>query len=228
MYGGTLLPRTPREAFAAGRFNKVPVLQGITRHEERGRVYGLELQKKADTKDPAAQIDRADYDRHLTNAFEERAPAVAAQYPVSAYGDSPALALGAALTDGNWARHSVDTGRALARHVPTYTYEFADGEVPWYADARYQKPGFDVGAAHMFELPYLFELDAFEPLTPAQQGLSKDMIRIWTHFARTGKADWKPTTPTEPNVQALASGPGGIRPVDFAKDHRYEFWKSLR
>ncbi|MFJ6761101.1 carboxylesterase/lipase family protein [Streptomyces sp. NPDC091273] len=228
VYGGTLLPRTPQEAFASGQFNKVPVLQGINRYEERGRVYGFELQKKAMAQDPAAQIDQADYDRHLKDVFKEQAPAVAAQYPVSAFGNSPALALGAALTDGNWARPSVDSGRALSRHVPTHTYEFADNEVPWYSDAQYQKPGFDVGAAHMFELPYLFGLDAYEPLTPAQQGLSHEMIRIWTHFARTGKAGWKPTTQAAPNVQSLASGPGGVHPVDFAKDHRYDFWKSLR
>lgn len=53
------------------------------------------------------------------------------------------------------------------------------------------------------------------------------MIRIWTDFARTGKAPWKPATPTTPNTQSLASGPGGIHPVDFAEDHRYDFWKSL-
>ncbi|RST01889.1 carboxylesterase family protein [Streptomyces sp. WAC07149] len=195
VYGGTLLPRLPQEASASGQFNKVPVLQGINRYEERGRVYGFELQKKAVTRDPAAQLDQADYDHYIEDIFKEHAPAAAARYPVSAYGNSPALALAAALTDGNWARHSVDSGRALSRHTPTYTYEFADGEVPWYSDAQYQKPGFDVGAAHTFELPYLFELDAHESLTPAQQ--------------------------------SLASGPGGIRPVDFANVHQYEFWKSL-
>ncbi|MEW1689888.1 carboxylesterase/lipase family protein [Streptomyces sp. NPDC091265] len=229
VYGGELLPRTPQEAFAEGRFNKVPVLQGINRYEERGRVYGMELAKKAATGDPDAQIDRTDYRVALEGQFgADRAPAVAAAYPVSAYDDSPALALAAALTDGNWARHSLDSGRALARHVRTYTYEFADSTVPWYSDPNYLKPGFEVGAAHTFELPYLFELDAYESLTPAQQALSAKMIRIWTGFARTGRADWKPTTPQAPNAQALAGGPGGIHPVDFAKDHHEDFWKSLR
>ncbi|MFE7394149.1 carboxylesterase/lipase family protein [Streptomyces sp. NPDC057582] len=229
VYGGKLLPHTPREAFDTGQFNKVPVLHGINRHEERARVYGLELAKKAASGDPDAQIDQADYHTHLEQEFgKEQASVVAARYPISAYDNSPALALAAALTDGNWARHSVDSGRALSSHVPTYTYEFADTEVPWYSDANYQRPEFEVGAAHTFELPYLFELDAYESLTPAQQGLSKEMIRIWTNFARTGKADWKPTTPAAPNAQSLASGPGGIHPVDFTKDHRYDFWKSLR
>jgi para-nitrobenzyl esterase len=229
VYGGKLLPRTPQEAFATGEFNKVPVLQGINRYEERGRVYGLELAKKATTGDPDAQIDAADYHAYLEEEFgKEQAAVIAVAYPISAYDNSPALALAAALTDGNWAQHSVDTGRALSGHVPTYTYEFADSAVPWYSDPSYQKPEFEVGAAHTFELPYLFELDAYESLTPAQQRLSNGMIRIWTDFARTGKADWKPTTPAAPNAQSLASGPGGIHPVDFAKDHRYDFWKSLR
>ncbi|MER7000600.1 carboxylesterase family protein [Streptomyces sp. NPDC000410] len=229
VFGGELLPRTPQEAFATGNFNKVPVLQGITRDEERARVYGIELGKKQATGDPDAQIDESDRRTHLEQEFgKKQASAIAARYPSSAYGNSPAAALGAALTDGNWARQSVDSGRALSRHVPTYTYEFADSTVPWYADPNYRKPAFDVGAGHTFDLPYLFELDAYQPLSPAQRGLSDEMIRIWSDFARTGKADWKPTTPTAPNAQALASGPGGIRPVDFAAQHHYGFWISLR
>lgn len=54
------------------------------------------------------------------------------------------------------------------------------------------------------------------------------MIRIWSDFARTARASWTPTTPAAPNVRSLASGPGGIRPVDFAENHRYGFWSTLR
>ncbi|MFZ3499117.1 carboxylesterase/lipase family protein [Streptomyces sp. 5.8] len=228
VYGGGLLPRTPGEAFASGRFNKVPVLQGINRDEERARVYGLELAKKRDTHDPDARLDETDRLEVLEDTFgKERAAVVAAQYPASAYGGSPGLALAAALTDGNWARHSVETGRALSRHVPTYTYEFAERTTPWYSDPQFPKPGFETGAGHTFELPYLFEADAYEKLTPRQQGLSAEMIAVWADFARTGTAGWKATTPSAPNAQSLASGPGGIHPVDFAGDHRYAFWKSL-
>lgn len=228
VYGGGLLPRTPGEAFASGRFNKVPVLQGINRDEERARVYGLELAKKQNTHDPDARLDESDRLKALEDTFgEERAAAVAARYPAAAYGGSPGLALAAALTDGNWARHSVETGRALSRHVPTYTYEFAERTTPWYSDPQFPEPGFETGAGHTFELPYLFEIDAYEKLNPEQLRLSADMIAVWTDFARTGKADWKATTPTAPNAQSLASGPGGIHPVDFAKDHQYAFWKSL-
>lgn len=227
VYGGELLPLTPKEAFATGKFNKVPVLQGINRDEQRAMVYGMELAKKRDTGDPDATIDAADYRERLEDEFgKEKAAAVAARYPVEAYDATPALALAAALTDARYAKPSVETGRALARHVPTYSYEFAEKETPWYADPMYPKPGFPAGAGHLSELPYLFELDDYEELDPAQRGLSDAMIRIWTDFARTGKATWKPGTPATPNAQSLASGPDGIHPVDFAKEHQYDFWKA--
>lgn len=226
VYGGELLPLTPEKAFATGRFNKVPVLQGINHDEQRAMVYGMELAKKQTTGDPDATIDAADYRARLEAEFgKEKATAVAERYPIHAYDGIPALALAAALTDAHFARPAVDTGFAIARHVPTYSYEFAEKETPWYADPAYPKPSFPAGAGHLFELPYLFEIDDYEKLDPAQRGLSDAMIRIWTDFARTGKADWKPTTPSAPNTQSLASGPGGIHPVDFAKDHQYDFWK---
>ncbi|MFF5159946.1 carboxylesterase/lipase family protein [Streptomyces sp. NPDC000348] len=228
VHGGGLLPRTPEQAFSTGRFNKVPVLQGINRDEARALAYGLETAKKAATGDPDARLDEADHRAHLTQTFgTERADAVAARYPVAAYDGSPALALAAALTDAEWARPTVDTGRALSRHVPTYTYEFAETENPWYADPNYRKPSFPVGAGHTFELPYLFDLDAFEPLTRTQHRLSDRMIRLWSTFAHKGRAPWKPTTPAALNTQSLASGPNGIHPVDFAENHRYAFWTSL-
>nr|WP_159107513.1 carboxylesterase family protein [Streptomyces rubrogriseus] len=207
----------------------MPVLQGINRHEGRAGAYAAEMGKKGATGDPEAVLDQADYRARLEQEFGPRkAVAIAARYPVSAYDGSPALALGAVLTDADQARRTVDTGRTLARGVRTYTYEFADHETPWYADAAtYPKPSFPMAATHTFELPYLFELTEFDPLTEPQQALSDAMIRIWSNFARTGKAPWKPTTTASPNAQSLASGPDGVHPVDFAKDHQYDFWKSL-
>ncbi|MGE6734040.1 carboxylesterase family protein, partial [Streptomyces sp. NPDC059900] len=228
VYGGELLPLTPEKAFASGRFNKVPVLQGINHDEQRAMVYGMELAKKQTTGDPDATIDTADYRARLEEEFgKEKAAKVAARYPVGAYDNTPALALAAALTDALYAAPAIDTGRALAARVPTYAYEFAEKETPWYADPAYPKPGFPAGAGHLFELPYLFEIDDYEKLSHAQRDLSDAMIRIWSDFARTGRAGWQPVTPAGHHTLSLASGPGGIRPVDFAGDHRYGFWKSL-
>ncbi|MFZ3598443.1 carboxylesterase/lipase family protein [Streptomyces sp. BH104] len=228
VYGDKLLPRTPQQAFAEGRFNQVPVLQGITRDENLGAVYGMELAKRQSTGNPDATLDETDYRTQLEATFgEDRARAVAAEYPVAVHGGSPALALGAALTDGDHGRATVVTGQALSRHVPTYTFEFADDPTPWYSDPAYTEPSFPAGAMHTFDLPYLFELSAHRPLDARQRALSAEMIDIWTGFARTGRAPWKPATQSALNAQALASGPGGIRPVDFAKEHHDAFWKSL-
>jgi para-nitrobenzyl esterase len=135
VYGGRLLPRTPQEAFATGEFHKVPVLQGINQDEGRVIAFGMELGKRKATGDPNARIEEADYHAFLEGEFgKEQAAVIAERYPVEAYDDTPALALAAALTDGTWARSAIDTGRALSAQVPTYTFEFADREVPWYAD----------------------------------------------------------------------------------------------
>ncbi|MHB9756970.1 carboxylesterase/lipase family protein [Streptomyces sp. BYX5S] len=228
VYGGKLLPRTPQQAFASGTFAKVPVLQGITRDENLGMVYSMELMKRQATGDPEATLDESDYRTQLEAAFgAAKAPAVAAEYPAEDHDGSVALALGAALTDGDHGRATVATGQALSRHVPTYTYEFAEEDTPWYADPAYPEPSFPAGAMHTFELPYLFEISAYQPLDERQRGLSDAMIDIWAGFARTGKAPWQTGTPAVLNAQALASGPGGIRPVDFAKAHHDTFWKSL-
>ncbi|MFE4423452.1 hypothetical protein [Streptomyces sp. NPDC056817] len=54
------------------------MLQGINRYEERGRVYGLELAKKAATGDPEARIDETDYHAHLQDEFgKEQAARIA-------------------------------------------------------------------------------------------------------------------------------------------------------
>lgn len=54
------------------------------------------------------------------------------------------------------------------------------------------------------------------------------MIRYWTGFARTGApaADGLPPWPRG-QVQSLAPGPDGIRPVDFAAEHRLDFWAGV-
>ncbi|CAM5601607.1 carboxylesterase family protein [Streptomyces aurantiogriseus] len=61
-----------------------------------------------------------------------------------------------------------------------------------------------------------------------RDALAEGVATAADDFARTGRTAWKPTTPAATNAQQLASGPGGIKPVDFAKDHHYAFWKTLR
>jgi para-nitrobenzyl esterase len=70
-------------------------------------------------------------------------------------------------------------------------------------------------------------------LPPAQQRLSDQMIGAWTRFAHTGDPNgegitaWPRFRGARGQVQSLAPGHGGIRPVDLGREHRCGFWQSL-
>ncbi|MDP4503205.1 carboxylesterase/lipase family protein [Nonomuraea turcica] len=221
--GGAFLPLSPAQAIASGRFHRVPVLYGINRHEQRMHVWGLEMAKYQ------GPIPADRYDEEVHAAFGAHAGKVLARYPLSAYA-SPSQALATALTDAEYARPALDTGRALSRHVPTYAFEFADANAPWFA--AFPKP-YDMGAYHAAELPYLFDVGYNQPLTGQQRHLAGHMIGYWTRFARTGDPNgsgapaWHPFTTARAAIQSLAPGDDGIKPADFARDHRYDFWTSL-
>jgi para-nitrobenzyl esterase len=212
--GARLLPVSPAEAFATGRFNRVPVLYGGNHDEETGQLAGGELAGV-----PPLTADA--YPAALAEKFGTNAEAVLAQYPLADFG-SPSEALAAALTDHNWSRPTDDTRRLLARHVPVYAYEFAERNTPWFPG--FPQASFPVGASHMLELPYLFSVGY---LTPApQQDLRHTMTDEWAHFAATGKTSW-PRFRAGGYVQSLASGPDGIHRTDFEADHKLAFWRDL-
>lgn len=219
--GGPVLPLAPVEALAAGRFSKVPVMQGINRDEERFMVAGAELQT-------GHVLTDAEYPQRITALFGERAPAVLARYPRGHYG-SASEALATVLTDSRWALGAVDSARLLSRRVPTYAYEFADARAPWFRGAPL--PSFPLGAYHTAELPYLFTAGYADPLSRAQQRLSRQLIAYWTRFARSGNPNgpatpaWREFRNTTRYVQSLA--PDEVGAVDLAREHHYPFWKSL-
>ncbi|GLY87748.1 carboxylesterase/lipase family protein [Actinoallomurus iriomotensis] len=221
--GGSVLPEDPARAIAGGRFHHVPVLAGTNHDEERMHVWGLEMAKYGGPIPADAYIDE------VRAAFGDDAEEVLARYPLSRYA-SASQALATALTDAEYAKPALDTYNALSRRVPTYAYEFADTNAPWFAGVP--KP-YAMGAYHAAELPYLFETTGTEPLTESQQPLSDQMIGYWTRFARTGAPNgsaapvWQRFTPTRPYVQSLAPGEHGIKPASFARDHDYAFWNSL-
>lgn len=212
--GGRLLPVSPADAFASGRFNRVPVLYGGNHDEEAGQLAGRELAGMP-------PLTAAAYPAALAESFGPAADAVLARYPLTDFG-SPSEALAAALTDRDWALPIDDARRLLADHVPVYAYEFAERNTPWFPG--FPQASFPVGASHMLELPYLFSVGY---LTPApQQDLRDIMIDHWTHFARTGDAGW-PRFRGGEYVRSLASGPGGVHRTDYRADHQLDFWRGL-
>lgn len=153
------------------------------------------------------------------------------RYPADRY-DRPDETWSKLVTDLVFGRSMSDLNHALARQVPTYAYEFADREAPWMSDMP--APPFPLRAFHAAELQYQFDTGYFagQELSPKQQRLSDQMIRYWTRFAHTGNPNgpgtpyWRPASQAPALAQSLAPGRHGIRPVDFDRDHLYDFWRS--
>lgn len=197
-YGNALLPTAPDQALASGRFHRVPVVQGSNRDEMRMFV-GLSLAAF-----PIRTED--DYRARLVEAFGPAAPAVEARYPAAGH-PTPALAWAAVLTDRSLACTTLAADRAIAARapgLPLYGYEFSDADAPVLAGLP-GNPGFPYGAAHGFEMPFLFpSLLTEQPLTEAQRALSDRMVGYWTAFARTGD----PNTADAPRWPVLRPSAG--------------------
>lgn len=216
-YGNSTLPLEPRRALEAGRFHRVPVMQGTTQDEMR-----LFL---AQTLAAYPIGDETAYRARLEASFgASTARAVEARYPVSGY-PTPAVAWATLLSDASFVCPTLRDGAALGRRVPTYGYRFSDRDAPNFTGLP-DVPGLPYGAAHGFELPYLFTM---APLPDPQRRLADRMTGYWTAFARTGvpaapgAPEW-PRYRAPASVLSLAPGPGGIRTVDARAEHHCTLW----
>ncbi|MEU3777834.1 carboxylesterase family protein [Streptomyces sp. NPDC032472] len=217
-YGNGALPLEPRRALETGRFHRVPVILGTNRDEMR--LFLAAVLRAFPIPDEAA------YRSRLELSFgAAAAQAVAARYPVGAYA-TPALAWAAVMTDVSFVCPGLRDGRRLARYVPTYAYRFGDRDAPNFTGLPAVE-GFPFGAAHGFELPYLFDYGV--ALTGPQRELSNRMTGYWAAFAHAGTpaAPAAPQWPRfghSPSVLSLAPGPGGITTLDAEAEHGCAFW----
>ncbi|MFI8193031.1 carboxylesterase/lipase family protein [Streptomyces sp. NPDC085946] len=208
---GEVLPSQVTDALESGRFHRVPVLQGTTADEGRLTV--------ATTYDLAGrQLTAADYPVAVRAAYGTRADEILARYPLSDHG-TPAEALGAVLTDSQFACLQSRTAGLMAAHTRSYQYEFADRHAMDYLNLPI---GFPIGAPHGSEIRYVF---GGVTGTPAQNALSDRMVGYWTNFARTGvpyAAD-APRWPLFPKVLTLA--PEAITSsTAFPERHQCDLW----
>ncbi|MFD7256476.1 carboxylesterase/lipase family protein [Streptomyces sp. NPDC059874] len=216
-YGNALLPMEPRRALEAGRFHRVPVVQGTTLDEMRVFV--------AQTLAAYPVADEAAYRARLEESFgAATARVVEAAYPVSGH-PTPAVAWATLLSDASFTCPTLRDSGALARHVPTYGYRFSDRDAPNFMGLP-EVAELPYGASHGFELPYLFTM---APLAAPQRELADRMTGYWTAFARTGvpRAQGAPDWPRHRSagpVLSLAPGADGIRTVDARTAHHCALW----
>ncbi len=227
-----LLPRSLGEAIAGGAFARVPVLMGTNLDEWRLFValdafLSLRPRPRAYPREVERVLDVADLPTTL-------APTVTEAYPMADHGrgrDGVSRALGALGTDVVFACPSLELAQGLAAHVDTFVYEFADRDAPNLLPLGV---GFDLGAAHAFELAYVFgdRSRRARRMSAPSLALADAMTTWWATFARTGDPNpgvgGLPTWPVAGgalSLQAPRSRPSSLQALSVA--HRCALWRSL-
>jgi para-nitrobenzyl esterase len=226
--GGFTLPVDPIKAFETGRYLHVPLLQGSNLDEGEFFV-GIEFDLIGGHPLTAAQ-----YPKVVTAQFgATHGKAVLAHYPLSKF-PSPDLAFAQVLTDSEFSCPALLTD-ILTQHSGNYGYEFSDPHPPNDFGVKFSFP---LGPAHSTELQYVFGripfLDTIPPFTPAQFGLSAQMMGYWTRFAATGDPNggkapnWPQFGGSQPQIQELI--PNATAPEaegTFAGAHQCAFWATI-
>jgi para-nitrobenzyl esterase len=199
---GAIITGDPLALIESGRFNRVPVMNGLVEDEQAfflPEVTG------------GAVLTASGYAAYLASFGNDDFAALEAKYPSQNYA-SPSLAeIAAAQGMKVCLARVLDT--RLARHVPTFAYQFNDETAPSYLPPLSYPPR----AYHTAELQYLFPLfhgglGTPHALNQPQARLSDAMVRIWTHFARAGTPEtgaffrgntWPPYEPWRDNVRVL-------------------------
>ncbi len=201
---GTMLPLDPINAMAAGHYNRVPVLAGTT--AEEGKLFpGFLTLLGGPT---GFKITDVELFQHLTN-FNPDAPAlltegdiltafyVPSNTPGTGWNPRTAQLTAASFNAGR--DNVLNTLKTQQTDVWHYQFDWAQQPVPW--NTVY-------GAAHAFDLPFLF--GNFGPSLfgnaiggaanrPGRLALSSHMMATVGSFARTGNpnhatlgATWQP------------------------------------
>jgi len=219
---GKVLSQSPDTAFARGQFNHVPLIHGTTHDEWRFFVaLFFDLSGAPITPDQYPSVVES-----MVGA--DAAPAVLTEYPLDHY-ESPDLAVGAIGADSIFSCPARAIDQVLSAQIPTFTYEFNDTRAP---ELFLPPVSFPYGATHASELLYLFTLSRDGQLDQTQQKLSKDMIRYWTQFAKSGDPNssgipfWQQYDATTDEFQSLVP-PSPMAEFQFAADHKCDFWAYL-
>jgi para-nitrobenzyl esterase len=202
---GHVFPRSWPSAFEAGAFQRVPTMIGVTEHEGR-RVYAELLYAMG-----APVVNAASYPRALTGltGSEALGKATARHFPLGPGGGSPAERFADVATDAHYTCPHAELAAAVARHAPTWLYQFR------VAGPR-RSEDLELGAYHGVDTELLFGADAWGPLptlSPEQRAAARTLRAYVANFMRNG----------DPNSGPLPSWPAhgvesGEQHLDFSAD----------
>jgi len=227
---GRTLPLQPAVAFAQGKFQKVPVINGSNHDEYRlftGLARGLEN---------APALTAKQYVANVMGQFGAIAGKVLSAYPLKDFG-VPDYAYDAIITDVAFACNTHLLNAQIARHTGVWDYELDDPIAPVASGPRVA--GFSYGSPHSADLSYLFpayNVTAFHPkgplaLTADQKVLRATIQDYWINMARHGNPTgskipaWPAFTGKTPAILRLVP-PKPVTTTAFLTDHRCGLWKS--
>ena len=201
VFDGSFFVEQPADAFASGRFNRVPTIIGFTREEARLFTWLAEIA------DPPLTVTGENYEALLAYYMAgdtELAARAAAQYALSDY-EEPTVALAAVVTDSVFRCPGRKEAASLSAYVDTYLYqfEFPGGRSQLEVALPFlgaEPPSYDLAAFHSAEIPYVFGYDPllqinFEDFstTLLEWGADTDDESLWldtlgyfVRFAATG------------------------------------------
>lgn len=221
---GEYVPENIGEAIRAGRVNGDIFVNGTTRRE--GSFFAGIMENALGR--PLTEEDmRRAVEGYRFDVGEGRTEEIMAEYAPEIFG-SPAEAFAAVTTDLRFATTAALVNEALCEKIPTYAYEFADDTAPRYIEASFPQ-----GAAHTYELPYLFRgfsgaSRLSTKLNDEQERLSDEMIRLFTRASRLREQSlWEPYTREKRGYLRLALPGSRMTYGEFEKAHRVDFWKRI-
>ncbi|HEX4505857.1 MAG TPA: carboxylesterase family protein, partial [Alphaproteobacteria bacterium] len=182
---GLTLPLQPAAAFAAGKFQRIPVINGSNHDEYRlftGLQRGLEN---------APALTAQNYFANVKGQFGPIARKVLDAYPLRDFA-IPDYAYDAILTDVAFACNTHLLNAQMARYTSVWEYELDDPDAPVASGPVV--PGFSYGSPHSADLSYLFptyNVAGFHPhgpppLSADQRTLRATIHQYWINMAHRG------------------------------------------
>ncbi|MFF1610268.1 carboxylesterase/lipase family protein [Amycolatopsis sp. NPDC058278] len=220
---GKVIKEPTRDAVAAGRYNRVPMISGTNKNE--GNLFvalGWHLGK---LRRPTATELETEIRARAGSVTPELLAAYRPEAP-----DNADAAMSGVITDGAFACPNESLVRTMTSQPgqAVYQYEFADPHPPY----SFLDPLMPLEDFHSAELFYLFGTVQGLPslLDLRQNRLSQQMIGYWTEFATTGNPNgpghpaWPAATTATPSPVQHLTSEGTSPRTTFPADHHCNLW----